>query len=417
MKNYFSFLFILIVVLSALESCVNEDPPIVPFLPNSILRDGDPIPPTSRPFMEGIYEITKGGELFGPYAVLKWHGKDFSIFSETQGCYFVMKSAHLDSVIFMEGYWRYSSNNKTGLVSMRISKKKGAKNILNRTQGSTVIEGAYGEGLGLPSIEISMTFVRPFSQKVKTADFYIMGHRSGGRNSDNLPVSENSIEMIRYARNFGTTGIEIDIRLTKDKKAVIYHDPDLNIRSTTKGPLIGPVENYTFDQISTYVRLPQGEKIPTLEDALTFVVDSTELRAVWLDMKGNSNAIKVVIPIQQAALNRAKQKNRALEIWIGLPTSTMIDEFLAYPAYQKVPALCELGIQDVRNTNALVWSPRWTLGTQVENVQLMHSEGKKVFSWTIDDQTFMKQYVEEGEFDGLLSNHSAITAYYFYLQE
>ncbi|MEJ0056313.1 MAG: glycerophosphodiester phosphodiesterase family protein [Bacteroidota bacterium] len=398
-------------------SCIRENDAFIPVLPNSILKDGDPIPASSRPFMEGIYEITKGNELFGPNAVLKWHGKDLSLFSETQGCYFVMKAAHLDSVIFMEGFWRYSSNNKTGLINLRISKKNGGKNILNRSSENITIEGAYGNGTGLPSIEISMKYIRPFSQKVKESNFYIMGHRSGGRNSDNLPVSENSIEMIRYTRNFGTTGIEIDIRLTKDNVPVIYHDDDLNIRSTTKGPLIGSVEEYTFDQISTYVRLIHGEKIPTLDEALTFVVDSTELRAVWLDMKDNPNAIKAVIPLQQKALSRAKAKNRQLEIWIGLPTDAMIDEFLAYPGHANAPALCELDLEDVRRTNAKVWSPRWTLGTQVDKAREMHSEGRKVFCWTIDDQDFMKKFIQEGEFDGLLSNYSAMTAYYFYMQE
>ncbi|NOT74271.1 MAG: glycerophosphodiester phosphodiesterase [Cyclobacteriaceae bacterium] len=413
-RNFFGLIFILLMLAG---SCIRENNAFIPFLPNSILKDGDRMPVASRPYMEGVYAITKGSNLFGPFAVLKWHGNDFSLFSEVQGCYFVMKAAHLDSVIFMEGYWRYSSNNKTGLISLRISKNNGAKDILNKVQGNPMITGAYGEGPSLPSTEIQMEYVRPFSEKIKTSDFYVMAHRSGGRNSDNLPHSENSIDMIRYTRNFGTTGIEIDIRLTKDKVPVIYHDEDLNIRSTTKGPLIGAVEEYTFDQISTYVRLLHGEKIPTLEEALTFVVDSTELRAVWLDMKDNPNALKAVIPLQQSALARARAANRNVEIWIGLPTDEMINEFLAYPNHENIPALCELTLEQVRNTNAKVWSPRWTLGTQVENVELMHSEGRKVFCWTIDDQKFMKQFITEGNFDGLLSNYSAMTAYYFYIQE
>jgi glycerophosphoryl diester phosphodiesterase len=416
-RHYFHISILLYCLATGMSACIRENDAFIPLLPNSILKDGDPIPAGSKFSMEGVYEITKGGDLFGPNAVLKWHGKDLSLFSETQGCYFVMKAAHLDSVIFLEGFWRYSSNNRTGLINLRISKKSGGKNILNGKSEDILIEGTYGSGVALPSIEIAMKYIRPFSQKVKESNFYIMGHRSGGRNSDNLPVSENSIEMIRYTRNFGTTGIEIDIRLTKDHVAMIYHDEDLNTRATTKGPLIGAVEDYTFDQISAYVRLIHGEKVPTLDEALTFLVDSTELRAVWLDMKENPIAIKTVIPIQQKALARAASKNRTLEIWVGLPTSSMIDEFVAYPGHENVPALCELELEDVRKTNAKVWSPRWTLGTQVDKVREMHAEGRKVFCWTIDDQNFMKKFIQEGEFDGLLSNYSAMTAYYFYMQE
>lgn len=403
--------------LMFMASCVNEHNAFVPVYPNSVLRDGDPIPPDSRMRMEGVYKITSGGELFGANAVLKWHGNDFSIFSETQGTYFVMKAVHLDSVIFMEGYWRYSSNNTTGLVNLRIGKKKGSKNILNKREGAITIEGTFGLESGLPSNSLVLEYQRPFSAKVRQSNFYIMAHRSGGRNSDNLPVSENSIEMIRYTRVFGTNGIEIDIRLTKDLVPIIYHDDDLNVRTTAKGPLNGPIEDYTLEQISNYVRLLHGEKVPTLEEALTFVVDSTELRAVWLDMKGNSNAMAKVIPIQQKILMRAKSKNHPLEIWIGLPTEDVINDFINYPGHESILSLCELDPADVRRANANVWSPRWTLGTQNDLVRQMHAEGKKVFCWTIDDQAFMKKFIGEGEFDGLLSNYSAMTAYYYYMQE
>ena len=279
-----------------------------------------------------------------------------------------------------------------------------------------MIEGAYGVENKLPSSELVLEYERPFSARVKAGNFYILAHRSGGRNADNLPVSENTIEMIRFTRNFGTNSVELDIRLTKDQVPIIYHDPYINIRLTTKGPLNGPVSSYTWDQISTYVRLIHGEKIPRLDDALNFVVDSTDLRAVWLDMKGDLNAMNKVIPLQQKALLRARQKNRPLEIWIGLPDEKVVEQFMAYPEYQNTLSLCELEPEDVRKTNANVWAPRWTEGLQLEKVAEMHMEGRKVFCWTIDDQRFIQQFIEEGKFDGLLSNHSAITTYYYYMQ-
>ena len=41
-----------------------------------------------------------------------------------------MNAAHVDSVIYLEGYWRYSTNNNTGLVSLKITKNKGGEKIL-----------------------------------------------------------------------------------------------------------------------------------------------------------------------------------------------------------------------------------------------------------------------------------------------
>ena len=127
--------------------------------------------------------------------------------------------------------------------------------------------------------------------------------------------------------------------------------------------------------------------------------------------------MKVVIPIQQKALKRARQKKRPLEIWVGLPTQQVINEFLAFPDYVNIMSLCELELEDVRKANARVWGPRWTLGTQLDKVREMHAEGRKAFCWTIDDPKFIKKFIKEGEFDGLLSNYSSSTSYYFYMQE
>ncbi len=74
--------------------------------------------------------------------------------------------------------------------------------------------------------------------------------------------------MIKKTPEFGSTGIEIDVRLTKDGVPVLYHDNTLNLRETQKSGLTGPIENYTYDQLSTFVRLVHGEKIPTLREAL-----------------------------------------------------------------------------------------------------------------------------------------------------
>src|SRR4051812_35174762 len=63
------------------SSCILEHDALIPKYPNSVLADGDPIPVASRLFLEGVYKITSGEERFGTHAVLKWHGKDFSIFS------------------------------------------------------------------------------------------------------------------------------------------------------------------------------------------------------------------------------------------------------------------------------------------------------------------------------------------------
>jgi glycerophosphoryl diester phosphodiesterase len=223
--------------------------------------------------------------------------------------------------------------------------------------------------------------------------------------------------MINYTEKFGSTGIEVDVRLSVDGIPFIYHDPDINIRLTKKGPLAGPIENYTWAQLSTFVRLIHGEKIPTLEDALTFVVDSTLLRFVYLDMKGNPGTMEKVIPIQKRILERAKNVGRDLIVVVGIPSSTVLNDLMNYPDYQTIPSLCELTVDDVHQVNSMVWAPRWTLGTQNDLVQQMHNEGRLAVCWTIDPISWIQDYIENGLFDGLLTNFPYVVAYYHYIQE
>jgi hypothetical protein len=164
------------------------------------------------------------------------------------------------------------------------------------------------------------------------------------------------------------------------------------------------------------VRLIHGEKIPSVEEVLTFVVDSTLLRFVYLDMK-SAEAVPILIPIQLQALQRARDKGRDLLIVMGIPTTDVLDAILAYPDYQNVPTLCELTVDDVRKVNAKVWAPRWTLGTQNALVQQMHDEGRLAVCWTIDTPTWIKDYIVNGQFNGLLTNYPYVVAYYHYIQE
>ncbi len=107
---------------------------------------------------------------------------------------------------------------------------------------------------------------------------------------------------------------------------------------------------------------------------------------------------------------------RDLKIYIGLPAQDVYDAFVAYPGFQDVPSLCELSLDQVRQANSKVWAPRWTQGTQTDAVQQMHAEGKKAFVWTLDEPSYIEQFVNDGEFDGILTNYPTILSYYHYIK-
>ena len=92
-------------------------------------------------------------------------------------------------------------------------------------------------------------------------------------------------------------------------------------------------------------------------------------------------------------------------------------KFLELPDYANTASLCELTIADVEKTNAKIWAPRFTEGTQNDLVEKVHAQGRKVFVWTIDVPEFIEQFIKDGQFDGMLSNFPSCVAYNYYVHE
>lgn len=411
-------LLILIVSLLLFYSCNNEVDITNPIIdPSDFLSQTTPLTNSSKLVMEGIYDVVEGKDLLGDQVVVKNTRDRISIFSGKKGGYIVLDAGYLDSVIFFMGYWRYATNSETGAASFYIPADEGGSNIISGDTSAATIRfvGEYGVGTGMADKKLVLKFNRDFSQKIKQNDFYILAHRGGGRNSDYLGVSENSLEMINIAERFGSTGIEIDARLSKDGVPFLYHDGDINLRLTQKSLIWGDIESFTWAQLRTLVTLRNGEKIPSLREALEFVLEKTNIRAVWLDTK-DVDVVTSSIELLTEINERAVLMGRDLKINIGIPADDVFEEFISQPGFQDVPSLCELSLEQVRQANSQVWAPRWTQGVQTDAVRQMHAEGRKVFTWTLDEPSYIEQFINEGEFDGILTNYPTIVSFYHYIK-
>ena len=423
MKTY-TYLFIFIIIASACRKTL-EAP-----IPNTTwdLFQSAPaqkLPDTTRKKLEGIYNIRDGSDLFGPFAALKWsytvNGSDttyhLSMFCEKDVTYIICEGRRLDSSILLNGYWRKMVNTETGKARFTISKTSGGSFLLKTAargpSDSVVLSGVVGTGELEPDKPVVLRYQRPI---YNATPFEIVAHRGGGRTSDVLPASENSVEMIKLASRFGATGIEIDVRLTSDGVPIIYHDATLNQREIQKNGMVGPIENYSFTQLESLVRLQKGEKIPTLEAALNTVVTSTPLRYVWLDTK-LTGSLTILRAIQKKYMDMAASLGKPLLITIGIPDQNVLNNFMALPGYSSIPSVNELTTTDVEKLNSTVWGPRWTLGLQKDEVQRMHAEGRRAFVWTLDVSDNIIEYMNDGSFDGILSNYPSAVAYYYYAKQ
>ena len=94
----------------------------------------------------------------------------------------------------------------------------------------------------------------------------------GGHKSD---VRENTIANFEQIKDLGISYIEIDVQLTKDEQAVIYHDFDLSLKTS----LQGMVRDYTLQQIR------QSFEICTLEEAVDWCKENTVGLALEIKMQ------------------------------------------------------------------------------------------------------------------------------------
>jgi glycerophosphoryl diester phosphodiesterase len=410
----------LLVALLFHASCTLEEDVVVPtFGDSGLLQDTYALTEEMRGLMDGVYAVDAGSDRFGLTVVLKWRGECLSIFSGVNAGYFVMQGGRLDSVFFFEGYWRYQNGTETGLASFRIGKEEGGRRLMGDTSLplALTMRGQVGDGALAPSTPIVFRFSRPIKPDILQSGFRIVAHRGGGRTSDKLPHSENSVEIIRMAERFGSNGIEIDARLTRDGIPVLYHDELLNPRLVQKVPLVGRIEDFTYAELRTVVRLINGEKIPSLDEALRTVVEETSLEFVWLDSKSEGvGLMSRVVPLQQKYLSLAQQRGRKLEIVIGLPTDATFNEFRGLPGYQTIPSVCELSLDMVRQANARVWGPRWTLGSLDAEVAQLHAEGRRVIPWTMNQASYIEEYLRRASFDGFVTDYPSLVAYHYYVR-
>ncbi len=89
---------------------------------------------------------------------------------------------------------------------------------------------------------------------------------------DNEEVAENSLSAFKACVERGCP-IEIDVRVTKDKKVVVFHDDKL-CRMTD---IDGYVSHLTYEEIKGAKLLKTNDTIPTLEEVLALVNGSVPL--------------------------------------------------------------------------------------------------------------------------------------------
>lgn len=83
---------------------------------------------------------------------------------------------------------------------------------------------------------------------------------------DNKKIVENTISAFKKAL-LDNLNIELDIRVTKDNKIIVFHDENIKRLTNTEGQ----VKDMTYDELKNIKLLNTNDKIPLLEDVLRLV--------------------------------------------------------------------------------------------------------------------------------------------------
>lgn len=98
----------------------------------------------------------------------------------------------------------------------------------------------------------------------------VIGHRGA-----KAYAPENTLAAIHVAADLGIEWVEIDVKLTKDGTAIIFHDDELD-RCTNMSGLVAHTDWQTICELDAGTWFSEsfmGERIPTLEQALDVILE------------------------------------------------------------------------------------------------------------------------------------------------
>src|SRR5215207_3556218 len=140
------------------------------------------------------------------------------------------------------------------------------------------------------------------------------------------------------------------------------------------------------------------------------------MRYIWLDAK-EKDGLKKIRALQIEYTKKAEAIGRNVEISIGIHNEDVYNNFVQLPDYRKIPSTCELEPEKTAAINARIWAPMWTKGLQKEEVTAMHAQGRRAFVWTVDKPEKIREFMNEGGYDGIVSNYPSLVAYYYYTRQ
>lgn len=238
----------------------------------------------------------------------------------------------------------------------------------------------------LTTVSVSCFYNELFPGKVTTG---FVAHRAGGSEAP-----ENTAAGLDVAYKMGASGGEIDIQRTSDGSCIVLHD---NTFSRVAGVDKKPSE-MTLEEVKQ-LRV-DGEPVPTLEDML----DASHGRlTLYVELKGETADKQMA----DEAVKIIKDRNMTDETVIISLKYDLIDYVEStYPEMNTgFLAFASFGDTAELNCDYLALEEETAA---VDTINSIHSYGKKVLVWTVNDDEDIEEFIQSGADELITDNLSGV---------
>jgi glycerophosphoryl diester phosphodiesterase len=292
-------------------------------------------------------------------------------------------------------------------------------------------------------------------------DVHVVGHRGA---AGLLP--ENTLAGFHKAIELGVDTIELDIHLTSDNEAVVYHDSRLNPaitrdadgkwikeRHLIKELTLSEVQSYDVGKLNRWTgyarKYPdqesvEGQHIPTLQEVVQLIKRTSEKTRLFIELKFSplkpeqtksreeiSNVVAKIVKSEEIAERVAvisfdwKVLMYFQKIMPQVPTGYVTTAKRGRDTIQKdesgaSPWMGGLDIdtfdsipEAVKHAGGAYWLPNYyhavgnSENIHSEIIEKTHANGLEVFVWTPDSKSDMEKLLKRGV-DGIITNRPDI---------
>ena len=223
---------------------------------------------------------------------------------------------------------------------------------------------------------------------------------------------ENSLSAFKLAVKMGSTGFEFDVRLTRDKVAVVFHDSNL-LRIAGINADIADLDYTDLKKINISPHFSKDFKfqyIPKIEEVVKIISPAAEF--VNFEIKNDENIHKGIEEIVTGFIRSKKNFfEKAIVSCFDYPSAKRVrfidkEIKIGYLRHGLNGLLLPGAIKKAKAIKASSFHINFKMAGKA-NIFKIHRAGFKVFVYTIDDFKEALKLKERGA-DGIFSNYPDI---------